>query len=139
LQKHPDASKLFFQSASEKIMTTPNELTIAHSIRQTWSAPGVCATFEMATVTRQWLQYGDGRINARYPRHVHPGALVAIMGGELHAWRAGLYITVGALPSDIGVVACWINSYFHWVLGCPAEATLSVVVANFAVAAAAAP
>ena len=117
-------------------MNTPNELTIAHNIRMTWSSPGVCATFEMDSVTRQWLQYGDGKINARYPRHVHPGSLVAIMGGELCSWRAGLYLTVGALPSDVHVIACWINSYFQWVLGCPPESALTVVLADFAAAAA---
>lgn len=113
-------------------MPTSHEATIAYSIRETWARPGLCASFEMSGATRQWLQYGDRRINARYPRQSHPGPLVAIMGGQLESWGGGRFLTVGALPEDADRLAHWISCYFQWVLGCESEAGLSVVLANFA-------
>ncbi|APW37886.1 hypothetical protein RD110_12330 [Rhodoferax koreense] len=80
------------------------------------SDPTLCATFQLAQETGKWIQYGDDRINAAYPSHLDPSALVATLGGQLECWEAHKYVTVVIAGTEATAVARWIDAYFRWVL-----------------------
>lgn len=100
---------------------------IAQRIRHTRADSSLCATFHLAEEPSKWIQYGDDRINAAYPFHRNPGALVATLGGELESWEAKKYVTVLVAKAEVTAVACWIDTYFRWVLAaCDATMTLKL-------------
>lgn len=90
--------------------------TLLRVVRAAQSSPQTCATFDLLGNPRQWIQFDGNRINACYPRHAHPRALVFYLGGELDSWQAGLYLTVRLLVTDPACVADWIAGYARAVL-----------------------
>jgi hypothetical protein len=114
--------------------TMQEATTIAHSIQRTWADPRLCATFEVTDQPRKWLQYGDRRINACYPTERHPGALVAMLGGQLHSWDGGRFVTIDLSLEDANEVAQWIQQYFQWVLATRADSALQVRIGRFTTA-----
>ena len=114
--------------------TLQEATTIAQSILRTWADPRLCATFEVADQPRKWLQYGDHRVNACYPSERHPGALVAMLGGQLHSWDGGRYVTIDLSLDDANYVAKWIEQYFQWMLGSRCDNALQVRMGRFTAA-----
>ena len=113
--------------------TLQQAATLADSIRRTWAEPNLCVTFEAADQPRRWLQYGDSRINACYPTERHPGALVSMLGGALHEWDRGRYVTIDLSLDDAEHVAQWIQRYFQWVLENESDNALQVRIGRFTV------
>lgn len=114
--------------------TLQEATTIAQSILRTWADPRLCATFEVVDQPRKWLQYGDHRINASYPTERHPGALVSMLGGVLHSWDGGRYVTIDLSLDDANHVAKWIEQYFQWMLESRGDSALQVRMGRFTTA-----
>ncbi|MDB5896179.1 MAG: hypothetical protein JWQ88_3710 [Rhodoferax sp.] len=89
---------------------------IVGRVRETANRQRLCATFQVASHSDRWLQYGDDRVNAAYPSSHAPDAIVQNLGGTLECWEAMRYMTVVFHLEDDLAIALWIEGYLDLVL-----------------------